>query len=338
MRKNIYLYSAIVLLFLGCNKNPADKNNQLNKIDARKSAAVMTTSDPSDIMAFYNFIESPVNGVFGFKETKIINNNLPRQANTDPYAQFDGAFYDANNNIIPGGEITFGMLKFPPNPARNFFYDMSVATAVEPGRADYLKKFYSSVAGTTQSISIDPVYANKPLAKSATVNSSRTVSGSLYFPKQIGLKLDNMTSKQDANAYYFWMPGLGGQMGFDIYWTADPANDKGVVIILEYDDDLQRSTTLVPDPGTPAENRKHYRGIRVPDNGYYRLTRSDVEKVLPPAAPTKHPAALVIVTVGRANYTTLSSADGLEKYAVYAGTSADILLRYYDSYIIIEPK
>ncbi|WP_142683012.1 hypothetical protein [Chitinophaga polysaccharea] len=320
--KTPYLYITILLVLFGCSKKEQKKGDQLDKIDAKKAAALLDITAGNDIMAFYSFIETPVNGIFGLKHYQTLTPATPARTVFDRL-QFGGAFYDANNNIIPGGNVTFGKALFYPDPNNGFFYSFkSYAPSSAAGPRDHVNSFIS-VQGTTQTIAVDPVYSPTSRSAASSINTPSISTGSMYIPKRLDLGIGQMRTAPYRNDTYYTMDCYTQEQrgSYDLYWNADPMNDKGVVIILEFDDALQGvlDTALIT---APVSDRKQYNALRVPDNGHYTLSFEDIKKVFPQAFRR----ATISVTIGRANYSFVSSPSGLEKYAIYAATASEMML------------
>lgn len=324
--KYLPLYGFLLLVASSCSKyeNATDENvakNKLDKIDAGKVTA-FSPGDPNDIMAFYSFSATPVNGTFGLKCYSTHASLLPPNPSS-PYPNndniFSGAFYDANDNIIPGGVVTFGKINFLPNPQNGYFYDMTSAVpSPAAGPRDHLGS-YASMEGTTQTIQIDPTPGGSSRTGARGANTN-IVSGSLYIPSKALLRPGLMQRELLGSNYFFKMfsPMYGGT--YDIYWWPDNNNDKGVVISVEYDAEFSSQFHA----SSPVTTSKVYRAFRVPDNGKYTLKFSDIADMFPNANPPYN--AVVVLTIGRASYSILSSGDGLQKYAVYAATATETAL------------
>lgn len=313
MMKHTYLYGCLLLALAGCVKHDKEASGKLDKIDAAKTDAVVAADDPNDIMSFYSFMETPTNGTFGALVHAVEYNRYPpttvRYVPND-LLSFSGAFYDANKNIIPGGTVTFGWLNFLPNPAMGNLYSMNSYTVNGTPPRGTRVNYYSSIAGTTQTVTINPTAGGSTLR-------TAPITGSLYVPSKMALKPADMQREvlKENYFYKFWSPMYGGTM--DIVWWPDANNTKGVVITFEYDYDLSRQF----HPGSPPSDRKYYRAFRVPDNGKFTVRFGEIAGIFPNATPPFN--AIVTLTIGRANYAIMSSADGLEKYSVYAGSALE---------------
>ncbi|MBS0031442.1 hypothetical protein ACTJJ0_22995 [Chitinophaga sp. 22321] len=319
--KTPYLYIVLLLALFGCSKKEAKKSEQLDQIDVKKISAFQSVVG-NDIMAFYSFIETPVNGTFGIKHYQTLAPSTPART-VSSTLQFGGAFYDANNNIIPGGDITFGKILAHPYQSNGFFYSLKNA---EPSAAanprDHIGE-YTSVQGTIQNIAVNPVYSPPTRSGAGNARTPAVSTGTLYFPLRLDLGIGKMQTQQYGNDSYFTMVCyVKDQTGsYDLYWNADPQNDKGIVIVLEYDDGLQGNLGTSTSPW-PPKDRKRYTALRVPDNGKYTLSYQDIVN----AMGVMFDKATLTVTIGRANYSFVNSPTGLEKYAIYTATASEMML------------
>lgn len=309
------LYGCILLTLSGCVKNFKDSSGKLEKLDASKANMLAAVNDdPNDIMGFYSFIETPTNGTFGMTVNLMVPGNagtLSRQS-YDRF-EFSGAFYDANKNRIPGGNVQFGRLEFLPDSLGNNFYSMNRYRILQPSTFPPTLN-YASMAGFDWGFSIDP---NPPgtTARGAVA----TVTGTLHFPAKMLVGNRTMKTVTLGNAtFYDWTSSAFNGWDYVINWNTDPTNTKGIVIAFEYDYELSSQF----HSNSPTAGRKFYKAFRVPDNGSYTVRRADIISALFPnvATPFK---AIVTVTLGRANYAIASSTDGLQKYSVYAATACE---------------
>ncbi|MBS0028165.1 hypothetical protein ACTJJ0_06120 [Chitinophaga sp. 22321] len=318
--KKLSIYAALFISAISCNKSERATENKLDKLDASKRNAKTELDDSGDILAFYEFMEAPVNGKFGLRCYQTFRNPVPPATASriaEEKMDFVGAFYDADKNIIPGGTITFGKINFFTNPKNSYVYDMSAyAASPAAGPRDRISQYWAH-GGQTQAITIDP---NPGGAIAANTRSTEQATTSLYLPSSIALKPTQMYKEVLWNNNFFTLRTTNSS-SYDIYWYPDPDNSKGVVIAVEYDYDF--SSLFLPS--SPSGTRKYYKAFRVPDNGHFTLSYSDIAGIFPNANPPFE--ALTTLTIGRANYSIAESPDGLAKYGVYATTVLETVLR-----------
>jgi hypothetical protein len=320
MKRNyLCLYGYLLLILCSCGKK--DQQGKLEKIDARTANRLATTENVNDIMGFYNFMETPTNGTFGLTQHGVYVNRYPPRAfedNSNDNYEFTGAFYDANRNIIPGGKVRFGRLEFLPNPNKGNLYSLSSYNVVTQPTNGYTPVQYRSVEGQTWNFTIDPN------AGGTTLRGGAPLSGTLYFPQRVRPLTDGPKVLVGSNYFYTWVYDFFNAPGgaLTLTWNADAQNDKGVVISIEYDYEL--SSQFSGTSPTTREGNKLYKAFRVPDNGSYTLQMADLNEMFPNRDIYQPFNILVNVTIGRANYAIASSADGLQKYSVYAGSAAEM--------------
>lgn len=315
--KHILFYTSLLFVLAGCSKNVKESGGKLDMIDAGDALALSAADDPNDIMGFYSFIEAPANGTFGALVYNMdyirYPSNTPQPTSNDQL-KVTGAFYDANKNMIAGGIVTFGHLNLLPNPGDGNLYSLKSYTVDPNFQAGVPPNSYAALAGKTVSVTVDPTPG------SSTARTPAPVTGSLYIPQKIVLRHDQMKRIVIRNNYVYSLSSFFNGGATDIVWWPDPNNTKGVVISVEYD----YETSIMLQPGSPRNRRKYYRAFRVPDNGRFTLNFNQIAAFFG-STPTPY-SAMVVITVGRANYAHLSSADGLQKYAVYAGSAVEALM------------
>lgn len=312
---SLYLYACVLLTVCSCGKNNEQTNSKLDNINTRSSQMSATADNTNDIMGFYTFMETPTNGMFGAVHHSVRPATALRNETTDDSYRFSGAFYDANSNIIPGGTVTFNGIEF--SPVNNFY---SFASAYIPGRPSKDPTKYSSLEGQTLTYTINPTAASSSTAR--PVNPGPT-TGSFYIPKKVSMATSGAVTQVGNNYFDVWnFQGVFNPLDLTITWNADPQNDKGVVIGFEYDQELSSQFYSI----SPAFTTKRYKAFRVPDNGSYTIKMNDLSDMWPSRDIYKQFNAVVTVTVGRANYAIINSADNLQKYSLYAGSAQETLL------------
>jgi hypothetical protein len=310
---SLYIYASLLLFLCSCGKKDEQTKSKLDKVDARSSARMAVTNvNLNDIVDFYTFMETPTNGKFGIIHHSVKSATAQQNTVSDDSYTFNGAFYDANMNLVPGGKVTIAGVEF--SPVNNFY---SLNSYYIPGRPSKDPLKYGSLESQSIGFSIDPTPGGTT-ARPVPVPGPTT--STFYIPKKVSMATNGTKTQVGNNFFDVWtyQPLLNPKT-LTITWNADPLNDKGVVIIFDYDNQI----SSMYYPGSPAYPVRHYKAFRVPDNGSYTLSATDLNEVFPDRDVYKQFNALISVTVGRANYSIISSGDNLKKYSIYAGSAQE---------------
>lgn len=325
------LYFMGLVALASCDKNSDKKENLLEKFDAGKSNITTMSGVGDGVEAFYTFLQTPSNGSFGLVNVSSYG-AVPYRPRTASVAgaraaaaadrghghyEFTGAFYDGNQKVVPGGSVSFGPITIAPDPARgNMYLQNSFGGAALTTSADY-----NAIAGQTVNFTLNPNAPGLP------------VSGSLYIPQRMAVKIGRENPDTDGgstgprpfpllgNMFNRWESTVNNVYGCELGWIADPQNNSGVVVSVEYD--AENSKQVFPE--SPAGDRKRYVAFRVPDNGKFIIPNTVYSTLFPGVDVRDGLKAIVMVSVGRANYTMASnSADAGRKYSVYTASVIEV--------------
>lgn len=329
----LFLYIITLMAMTSCDKNAVNRQNSLEKLEVGRSDVSTMSGVGDGIEAFYTFLQTQSNGSFGlvnFSSYRVAGLQSPVTSDRGHgNYEFNGAFYDDNQNIVPGGLVSFGPLSISSDPARGNMYlqnsfggaAAAAAPAATPAPAFDPVTDYNSVAGQTLNFTLNPSTPGLP------------VSGSLYVPQRMSVKFGFENPNTDGgsspprqspimgNNFPRWGTTVNNTVGCELGWVADPLNTSGVVVTVEYDAENSKSVL----PASPAGDRKRYVAFRVADNGRFIIPTTVYSTLFPGLDPRDGFSALVTVTVGRATYTMASnSADPARKYSVYAATVVEV--------------
>ncbi|WP_207510940.1 hypothetical protein [Longitalea luteola] len=314
MKQNsLYLYACVLMMVCSCGKSKEQTGSKLDKVNVRTA----TTENVNDIMGFYTFMETPTNGMFGAIHHSVRPATASRNVPANDNYRFSGAFYDANNNLIPGGKVVFSGIEF--SPVNNFY---SFASSYIPARPSKDPTKYSSLEGQIVTYSINPNPATTTTAR-VVPGPAALAPGYFYIPKKVSLATNGAITQVGNNYFDVWnWQAIFNPLDLTITWNADAQNDKGVVIGFEYDQELSSQFYST----SPAYSTKRYKAFRVPDNGSYTIKLTDLNEMWPGRDIYKQFNAVVTLTVGRANYAIVNSPDNLQKYSIYAGSAQETLI------------
>lgn len=190
---------------------------------------------------------------------------------------FDGAFFDKNNQIIEGALVKIDDVEFKSNNRSGFSYHLS---------ENSLKKLYGKKVKITLS-------RKKSIG---TANRSSNGGQEFYVPRDIELITPELG---EGNVL---------QAGTTIEWNADTNNDKGLLILVEYDPNFVDNGQF-RDAG---HDGSIYKYVVAEESGSYTLTAEDIEGL--PLGST------VILKLIRANYVILEDDEVGEYYSVMVST------------------
>lgn len=324
------LYFSCLVVLASCDKNSSDKQDSLEKLDVGKSNISVMSGVDDGMLAFYTFLQTPSNGSFGLVNVSSYSAypyvpRTPRETTeqaatttTDRghgHYEFTGSFYDDNQNIVPGGSVSFGPITISPDPLRGNMYLQSsfggaaaLTTSVD----------YDAVAGQTVNFTLNPNSPGLPASGSLYIPQRMTVKFGLENPDIDGGSAPRRHGPIHGNMFAYWETPTNNASGCELRWVPDPQNTSGVVISVEYDAENSKQFF----PGSPAGDRKRYQAFRVPDNGKFIIPNTAFSALFPGVNVQQDGLhALVMVAVGRANYTLAGNeADAGRKYSVYTAS------------------
>ena len=219
--------AALFLSLNACSKGAKSPNSN----DLGKSVSTASLPGAGGVLDYYNFITQPSNGVFGIKSyTTQYTQGSSRVTYTG------GAFVDANNNTLPGGNVSIGNVNlFDSVVAGNHGYGNNIIQGTQ-------------LFGTNTTFNINPNPDNSVTGKNASIT--------MYAPALISI--DSMTTYNNIQA------------GSTIMWHADAQNPQNVLIVMEYDPALKGNDSVaIQHPNSISTS------LSVPDNGSYHFESSD---------------------------------------------------------------
>jgi hypothetical protein len=268
--KPIYFKSALVIMFsslLGVNQACNQKGEDvIDDLQTQKTK-------PESIMGYYKAFTEAADGKFALKSFTTFASQDEREAWS---SRLDGVFFDKNGKTIPGGNVQIGDIELKTDPQNSSYYysDTSV-----PDAGKHLH-------GSKIKVSINPKVGSN------LRTTADTVSSEIYVPRLVRI-IDPIKYKDSDNQPY--MPIKAGGR---IAWEIDVKNEKGIVILLEYDPFSVENEYLQEKGQLMNGKIKKASALTLKDtDGAYTFSNDDLKDF--PAN------AVVNLTIGRANFITL---------------------------------
>lgn len=245
----------------------AKKDNTINDIGN-------TYNKPDGIMAYYKFGTEKSNGIFSVKQfTSLANQDNARATQA-------GGFFVENNKAVPKGNVQIGDLVFAPDYNANYMYGLKGVQGENLYGQKIACKYNIQTTTTTSS---------------SGSNDGSNVADSIYLPQKISLLQPAYSNNMSITN------------GTEVKWNIDLKNEKGVVVVLEYDPKWVLNSSFsssFPNRVIKATTLTEAQGNFIFNTAFLQNFPNNVN---------------VKLTVGRANYKTIDAGTA-GNYAMYAYT------------------
>jgi hypothetical protein len=248
---------------------------------------------PESIMGYYNFLTAESDGVL-----RISSYTTQASQDFNRAGDVKGFFYDKNRKPINGGSFKIGGITLNNDPKNNFVH--SFDTYENHDRNEGQNLF-----GTTIKVDIA-----EPILPAQRGSSVEPIQADIYLPALIKITRPEMKNTKDV-------PYTPISVGTEIGWNVDEKNEKGIVILLDYNPEDPQNINLETKTGL-----RKTKAITVKDNeSFYRFKQEDVMYF-----PKN---AYLNLTIGRANFLQVKGSSP-NSYSFYAYTvvNAGIQVKY----------
>jgi hypothetical protein len=281
--KTINFKPALIIILLsfliGSNQACNQKSEEvIDDLQAKKAK-------PESIMGYYKSFTQAADGKFTLKSYTTFASQDDLEAGSN---RLDGFFFDKDGKTIVGGDVQIGNIKLKADTKNSNCYC-----------SDYeVRNVGKDLHGTKIKISV------QPSTGSNLRTAADSVGAEIYVPKLVKII---EPSKFESSAD---QPFLPLKVGGRIAWDIDVKNEKGIVILLEYDP-VSMENKFLQDKGQLINGKsKKAKALTLKDtDGQYTFSNDDFKEF--PAN------AVVNVTIGRANFATLNGKETSYTFFAY---------------------